>query len=184
MPRRRLTPLQGPRIEECEPLRPQDTTPYIPLLRAPVHGELLFFSLSPALHWFPLHYDPEIDRTIPCAGKPACDYCANGSKPTRTPFLCALTRGRRSRGVVQVTGTAILHATLPVRTAGFRGLELAIGRLRPNKRGPVYLRATGQTREPDQCPAEFDLRRALYRVWGYVERDDHGRDGNPPSFVV
>lgn len=152
---------------------PDDRTPYIPITSAKVGGSITVLLVSSKLFKVNTHYVH--GRTKPCTlqkdakGKliSRCEGCELSLAKRWKGYFGGWLAGPCRYTLVEITTQAAEdnRAVLFDPDMDFRGKEIILTRVGKKVNAPVKIEfRAGRTKKED-VPAEFDVRKALCRVW-------------------
>lgn len=131
-----------------------------------------FVCLSQSMLKRCLHFDPIINRNVPCMGEEDCPYCTRHQFVRFKGFVAAVRCDTHEPCVAEITE----HAAWELRGRKLnlnrmRGQIITLQRLSDDKNAKVGVRDVRPHREPKKLPKSWDVLHDLERLWGWMH--DH-----------
>jgi len=158
-----FSPPTNPLELPAPPLQPRQG--YCPLWNGLGTCEVKFTLLENAVHWYGVHF--VADRPTPCmAACGRCAPCAEGWRPRRTGYVCAMRCPTGGRWILRITDQAYRVCPILALADGLRGFSLWVARRGDAKQSPWKLRPCIDNKPAVELPPSADTITIMGMIWG------------------
>jgi len=162
-----------PLFRPCEPPSAHNL-PWRRLYNVSTRGVDSIIVLSDQPTFFPLHFDVEAKRFIPCYRDPAlCLGCEREWPSQVYAYLSVLSHPGRGLYLLAIPPAAWQNcAGAEKLLTNARGLVLWLSRTVPSPRGPISVEVKGRYNGEEKLPAGWNVTSDVYRRFGFGLAND------------